>query len=75
MKTNTPKRETKDESQTNGSYKIKEIIIKIMEYTPIRKSEQSNRNKVRQIDLVNKGNQELYLPVNSKTKAQTGKHN
>ena len=33
IKTNTPKQETKDEPQTNGSYKIKQIIIKTMEYT------------------------------------------
>ena len=31
-KTNIQKRETKDESQTNGSYKIRRVIIKIMEY-------------------------------------------
>ena len=33
VKTNTPKQETKDELQTNGSYKIRQRIIKIMEYT------------------------------------------
>ena len=33
IKTNTPKRETKDEPEKNGSYKIRQIIIKIMEYT------------------------------------------
>ena len=33
IKTNTPKQETKDETQINGSYKIRQIIIKIMEYT------------------------------------------
>jgi len=33
IKTNTRKQETKDEPQTNGSYKIRQIIIKIMEYT------------------------------------------
>ena len=37
IKTNIQKRETKDEPQTNGSYKIRQIIIKIMEYTHIRK--------------------------------------
>ena len=31
IKTNTPKRETKDEPQTNGSYKIRQIIMKIIE--------------------------------------------
>ena len=35
IKTNTPKQETKDEPQTNGTYKIRQIIIKIMEYTHI----------------------------------------
>ena len=35
IKTNIPKQETKDEPQTSGSYKIRQIIIKIMEYTHI----------------------------------------
>ena len=35
IKTNIWKRETKDEPQTNGSYKIMKIIIKIVEYTHI----------------------------------------
>ena len=35
IKTNTQKQETKDETQINGSYKIRQIIIKIMEYTHI----------------------------------------
>jgi len=35
IKTNAQKRETKDEPQTNGSYKIMKIIIKIVEYTHI----------------------------------------
>ena len=43
-----------------------------MEYThihvhPCAKSNQSNKNKVQQIDLVNKGNQKLYLPAKNKT--------
>ena len=51
LKTNIQKWETKDEPQTNGSYKIRQIIIKIMEYThmhiqPGAKSKQSNKNKV-----------------------------
>ena len=37
IKTNIQKWEAKDESQTNDSYKIRQIIIKIMEYTPISK--------------------------------------
>ena len=32
-KTNTQKWETKDEPQTNGGYKIRKMILKIMEYT------------------------------------------
>ena len=32
IKTNNPKLETKNEPQRNGSYKIRQIIIKIMEY-------------------------------------------
>ena len=34
-KTSIPKRETKDDLQTNSSYKIRQIIIKIMKYTNI----------------------------------------
>ena len=48
-KTNIQKQETKDEPQTNGSYQIRQIIIKIMEYTHTHswaKSKQSNKNKV-----------------------------
>ena len=72
IKTNTPKQETKDEPQTNGSYKIKQIIIKIMDYThihihPYAKSKQCHKNKVQQIDLANKGNKNLCLPVKNKT--------
>ena len=33
IKTNIQKGETKDEPQTNGSYKLRQIIIKTMEYT------------------------------------------
>ena len=75
------KGETKDELQTNGSYKIGQIIIKIMEYTPIHihlwaKSEQSKKNKVQQIGLANKGNKIYIYQLRTKlTKAQTGKQN
>jgi len=62
IKTNIPKWETKDEPQTNGGYKIKQIIIKIMEYIrPRAKSKQSNKNKVEQIDPANKGNKKIIL--------------
>ena len=68
IKTNIQKWETKDEPQESSSYKIRQIIIKIMEYThihihPWAKSKQSNKNKVQKIDPVNKGNKKLYLPV------------
>ena len=50
VKTNTQKQETKDELQTNGSYKIRQIIIKIMEYTHIHihlwAKSFSNKNEV-----------------------------
>ena len=39
IKTNIQKQETKDEPQTNGSYKIRQIIIKIIEYYNIAHSE------------------------------------
>ena len=35
IKTNIPKQVTKNEPQTNGSYKIRQVIIKVMEYTHI----------------------------------------
>ena len=51
IKTNIQERETKDEPQTIGSYKIRQIIIKIIEYTHMHsyswaKSIQSNKSKV-----------------------------
>ena len=50
IKTNVQKWETKDKPQTNGNYKIRQIIIKIMEYTlthihPWAKWKQSNKIK------------------------------
>ena len=62
----------KDEAQTNGSYKIRQIIIKIMEYTHVHihslaKSKQSNKNKVQQIDRANKENEKLHIAVKNKT--------
>ena len=35
IKTNIQKQETTGEPQTNGGYKIRQIIIKIMEYTHV----------------------------------------
>ena len=52
-----------------------------MEYTyihthPWANWKQSNKNKVQYIDLMNKGNKKLYLPVKNKTNyAETGKQN
>ena len=51
VKTNTQKRETEGEPRTNGSYRIRQIIIQIVGYThirtyPLAKSEQPNKNKV-----------------------------
>ena len=76
IKTNIQNQETKDEPQTNVSYKIRQITIKIMDYThthihPWAKSKQSNKNKVQLIDPVNKGNQKLCLPVKNKTNWST----
>ena len=42
---------------------------------PSAMSKQSNKNKIQQIDPVNKRNKKLCLPVKKKTKAQTGKQN
>ena len=44
-----------------------------MHIHPLAKSKQSNKNKLQQINLVNKGNKELYLPVKNKTKTQTAR--
>jgi len=54
IKTNIQKWEKKDEPHTNGSYQIRQIIIKIMEYKhicihPWAKLKESNKNKVWQI--------------------------
>ena len=73
IKTNIGKWETKNEPQTNGTCKVRQIIIKTMEYTHIHiqlwaKSEQSNKNKVQYIDPANKGNEKLYISVKKKTK-------
>ena len=76
IKINIQKQETKDEPQANASYEIRQIIIKIMDYThiyihPWAKSKQSNKNKIQLIDPVNKGNQKSYLPVKNKTNKKT----
>ena len=40
-------------------------------YTPMSKVRTVEKNKVQQIDLLNKGNQKLYLPVKDKTNLST----
>ena len=68
IKTNIQKRETKDEPQTNGNYKIRQTVIKVMvySYTPMSKVKTAQQ-KVQQIDPANKGNKKLYLPVKTRT--------
>ena len=65
IKASIQKWETKDEPQRNSSCKIKQIIIKIIEYThtytPMSKVKTVNKNKAQQTDSANKGNQRLYL--------------
>ena len=76
-KTTIEKQETKDEPQKNGSYKIRQIIMKIMEYTHIHthpgaKWKQSNKNTVdwssENLPVKNKTN----LSTNWKTKLKQG---
>ena len=47
IKTNIQKWETKDESQTNGRYNIRQIIIKMMDYTHIHAHEQSKNSPIK----------------------------
>ena len=47
IKTNIPKWETEDEPQTNCGYKIKQIIIKIMEYIYTHKQSQNSPTKIK----------------------------
>ena len=48
IETNIQKRETKDEPQTNASYKIRQIITTIMEYTHIHIHPESKVKTVQQ---------------------------
>ena len=69
IKTNSHEQETKDEPETNDHYKIRQILIKIMEYTHIHihhEQSQSSPTKMQYIDLAYKGNQKLYLPLKNK---------
>ena len=79
IKTNIQRRETKDESQTNGSYKIRQIIIMIMgytyTYTPISKIK-TVQQKLSTIDLPGKQRKPKIISTKTKlVKAQTGKQN
>ena len=47
IKKKIQKQETKDESQTNVRYNIRQIIIKMMEYTHIYAHEQSKNNPIK----------------------------
>ena len=40
-------------------------------YTPMSKVKTAQQKQVQQIDLVNKGNKKLYLPVKNKTNLST----
>ena len=80
-KTNVQKQETKDEPQKNGSYKIRQIIIKIMEYThiyilPWAKSKHSNKNEENRLTQQTKEIKNYIYQLRTKvTKAQSGKQN
>ena len=81
IKTNTQKQETKVEPQTNGSYKIRQIIVKIIEYTPIHYTHEQSQNSPTKIKY-NRSTQQtketknyIYQLRPKLTKAQTGKQN
>ena len=81
IKTNIQKQETKDEPQTNSSYKIRQIIVKIMEYThihihPWAKSKYSNKSKENRLTQQTKEIKNYIYQLRTKvTKAQSGKQN
>ena len=84
VKTNIQKWETKDEPQTDGSYKMRQIIIKIMEYTHthtyIYTHEQSENSptkiKYSRLAWQTKEIKNYIYQLRTKlTKAQTGKQN
>ena len=80
-KTNIQKQETKDEPQKNGSYRIKQIIIKIMEYTHIHDTHEQSQNnptkiKYNRLTWQTKDTKNYICQLRTKlTKAQTGKQN
>ena len=81
IRTNIQKRETKDEPQTNGSYKIRQIIIKIIEYTHIHITHEQSQNSPTKIksSRLTRQTKEIKNYINQLrtklTKVQTGKQN
>ena len=78
IKPNTQKVEIKDEPQTNGSYKIRQIIIKILEYThipiyPWAKSKQSNKKHNRLTQQTKEIKKYIYQLWTKLTKEQSQK--
>ena len=80
IKTNIQKWETKDEPQTNGSYKIRQII-KIMEYTHTHiyiyahEQSQNSPTKIKYSRLTQQTKEIKNYVYQLRTKAQTGKQN
>ena len=80
-KTNIRKQETKGEPQTNGSYKIRQIIVKIIEYTPIHYTHEQSQNsptkiKYSRLTQQTKETKNYTYQFRTKlTKAQTAKQN
>ena len=81
IKTNIQKWETKDEPQTNGSYKISQIIIKIMECAHIHIlpwAQENSPTKIKYSRLTWRTKEiknYIYQLRTKLTKAQTGKQN
>ena len=75
IKTNIHKQETKDEHQTNGSYKIRQKIIKIMEHTHHEQSQNSpTKIKYSKLTWRTKEIKNYIYQLRTKlTKAQAGK--
>ena len=81
-KTNTQKQETKDPPQTNDSYKIRQIRMKIIEYThihvyPEAKPEQSKKKKLKKDNKLTQWTKETKSDIHQLrtklAKEQTGK--
>ena len=76
---NTQKQqEMKDESQTNGKYKTRQIITKIKglslthtHNTKTIQKEKKGKERKQESDLVSKENQKWYQPVKDKTNQNT----